>query len=71
MKSIDIIDAGDTQLGYDAATVAVLSALFALLAIRIMMSWLAKANFTIFVVYRLALGIILLTGLELGLIATS
>jgi len=71
LKSIDIIDAGNTQLGYDAATVAVLSALFALLAIRIMMSWLAKANFTIFVVYRLALGIILLTGLELGLIATS
>ena len=71
LKSIDIIDAGNTELGYDAATVAVLSALFALLAIRIMMSWLAKANFTIFVVYRLALGIILLTGLELGLIATS
>ena len=71
LKSIDVIDAGDTQLGYDVATVTVLSALFALLAIRIMMSWLAKANFTIFVVYRLALGIILLTGLELGLIATS
>ena len=71
LKSIDIINAGDIQLGYDAATIAVLSALFALLAIRIMMSWLAKANFTIFVVYRLALGIILLTGLELGLIATS
>ena len=35
------------------------------------MSWLAKANFTIFVVYRLAIGIILLIGLELGLIAMS
>ena len=71
LKSIDVIDAGDTQFGYDVATVAVLSALFALLAIRIMMSWLAKANFTIFVVYRLALGILLLIGLERGLVATS
>jgi len=71
LKSIDIIDAGNTQLGYHAAIVALMSALLALMAIRIMMSWLAKANFTIFVVYRLALGIILLTGLELGLIATS
>ena len=71
LKSIDIVEAGDAQLGYDAAIVALLSALFALLAIRIMMSWLAKANFTVFVIYRLGLGIILLLGLELGLIVTS
>ena len=71
LKSIDLINAGDIQLGYDAALVALMSALFASLAIRIMMSWLAKANFTIFVVYRLAIGIILLIGLELGLVATS
>ena len=71
LKSIDLINAGDIQLGYDAALVALMSALFASLAIRIMMSWLAKANFTIFVVYRLAIGIILLIGLELGLIAMS
>ena len=50
---------------------AVLSALFALLAIRMMMSWLARANFTVFVIYRLGLGIVLLLGLELGLIATT
>ena len=71
LKTIDIIAASDVQLGLDAAMVAVLSALFAWLAVRLMMSWLARANFTIFVVYRLALGIILLTGLELGLIATG
>ena len=67
LKTIDIIDAGDAQLGLDAAMVAVLSALFAWLAIRLMMSWLARANFTIFVVYRLGLGLVLLLGLQLGL----
>ena len=70
LKTIDIIDAGDAQLGIDAAMVAVLSALFAWLAIRVMMSWLARTNFTIFVVYRLGLGLLLLLGLQLGLIAT-
>ena len=71
LKTIDLIQAGDTNLGLDAATVVVLSALFAWLAIRVMMSWLARANFTIFVVYRLGLGILLLLGLQLGLIATT
>jgi len=70
LKTIDIIDAGDAQLGVDAAMVAVLSALFAWLAIRVMMSWLARASFTIFVMYRLGLGMVLLLGLQLGLIAT-
>ena len=69
LKTIDIIDTGDTQIGSDAAMVAVLSAIFAWLAIRVMMSWLARANFTIFVVYRLGLGMMLLLGLQLGLIA--
>ena len=44
--------------------VILLSFLFALAAIRWMMGWLAKASFTIFVVYRLGLGAIVL-----GLIA--
>ena len=70
LKTIDIVDAGDAQLGSDAAMVTVLSALFAWLAIRVMMSWLVRANFTIFVVYRLGLGMMLLLGLQLGLIAT-
>ena len=70
LKTIDIIAASDVQLGLDAAMVAVLSALFAWLAVRLMMSWLARANFTIFVVYRLVLGLVLLLGPKLGLIAT-
>lgn len=71
LKLIDLVDAGDIQLGYDAILVALMSALFALLAIRAMMYWLARANFTVFVIYRLGLGIILLLVIELGLIATS
>ena len=70
LKTIVIIDAGDAKLGLHAGTVAVLSALFAWLAIRVMMSWLARANFTVFVVYRLGLGIILLLGLHFGFIVT-
>ena len=46
--------------------VAGLSFIFALLAIRWMMGWLARADFRIFVFYRLALGIVLL-----GLIAAG
>lgn len=48
------------------AIVAGLSFIFALLAIRWMMGWLAHANFRIFVIYRIVLGIILL-----GLIANG
>ena len=41
------------------AAIILLSFLFALGAIRWMMGWLAKASFTLFVIYRLGLGIIL------------
>ena len=71
LKIIGIIDSGDVQLGVDVAMVAALSALIAWLAIRVMISWLARANFTIFVIYRLALGIVILLGMHLGLISTT
>ena len=69
LKTIDLVGLGDMRLGLDAALVALLSALFALLAVRLMMSWLAKASFAVFVVYRLALGSILLLALQQGWIA--
>jgi undecaprenyl-diphosphatase len=71
LKTIDLIELGDMQLGLDAALVAFLSALFAWLAIGMMMSWLARASFAIFVVYRLALGSILLLALQQGWIAAA
>jgi undecaprenyl-diphosphatase len=71
LKTIDLIEVGDVQLGLDATLVALLSALFAWLAIRLMMSWLARASFSIFVVYRLALGSVLLMALQQGWIAAA
>ncbi|MGB1934051.1 MAG: undecaprenyl-diphosphate phosphatase [Candidatus Puniceispirillaceae bacterium] len=50
------------------AAVAGLSFIFALLAIRWMMGWLARADFRIFVFYRLSLGILLLGLIAAGLI---
>ena len=52
----------------DAAIVASLSLITALIAIRFMMGWLAKADFKIFVYYRLALGAFLLGAIALGMI---
>ena len=66
LKSLDLAESGDAALGSDAAIVIVLSAGVAWLAISWMMRWLAKANFSIFVYYRMALGTFLLLGLSLG-----
>lgn len=49
-----------------ALVTAGLSFVFALLAIRWMMGWLERADFRIFVWYRLALGGLLLAGLGFG-----
>ena len=66
LKTFDMIKTGDLALGMDALIVAILSCLFALIAIRVMMSWLARANCTIFVGYRLVLGALLLLALQAG-----
>ena len=50
----------DAQLGTDALIGVSLSFLCAWLAILLMMRWLARATFLPFVVYRLALGALLL-----------
>ena len=51
------------------AGVIILSFICAFGAIRWMMSWLKQASFTIFIIYRLALGIILLGLIAAGIIA--
>ena len=51
------------------AAITCLSFMCALGAIRWMMSWLATANFTIFVLYRLALGTLLLSLIMAGIIS--
>ena len=50
----------NTQLGMDLGLAVVFSWLSALIAITLMMRWLAKASFTPFVIYRLIFGVGLL-----------
>jgi len=51
------------------AGVIILSFICAFGAIRWMMGWLKQASFTIFIIYRLALGMILLGLIAAGIIA--
>ena len=66
LKGLDIVADGDANLGMDAVIVAVLSFVFALAAIGWMMRWLERADFRIFVWYRLALGALLVLAIGLG-----
>ena len=66
LKGLDIVTDGDAALGMDAVIVAVLSFGFALAAIGWMMRWLARADFRIFVWYRLALGTLLVLAISVG-----
>ena len=68
LKGADIVAEGDVALGIDAALVCLLSFGFALAAIGWMMRWLARADFRIFVCYRIGLGIILLGAIAAGAI---
>ncbi|MDP6219770.1 MAG: undecaprenyl-diphosphate phosphatase, partial [Alphaproteobacteria bacterium] len=68
LKGLDIAAAGDAALGFDAGIVAVLSFIFATLAIDWMMRLLARTGFAIFVWYRIALGLLLLAALQAGMI---
>lgn len=60
LSTVDIVEAGDVELGGDAVLAAALAFVSAWLAIAVMMRWLRRASFTPFVIYRLALGTALL-----------
>ena len=68
VKSISLARETGFFITSDSLWVAGLSFITALIAIRLMMGWLAKADFRIFVFYRLILGAGLLGALALGLI---
>ena len=69
LKTINLFTA-EAQPDLSAlAAIICLSFICALGAIRWMMSWLATANFTIFVLYRLALGTLLLSLIMAGIIS--
>ena len=60
LEGYEIVKSGDQAQLHDAALMIALSALAGFAAIAFMMAWLRRANFTIFVVYRLLLGAALL-----------
>ncbi len=60
LAGYDLYELGDLRIGLDAALAAVLAFAAALLAISVLMNWLSHATFTPFVVYRIALGGVLL-----------
>ena len=56
LKTYEMIEVGDTATLHNAAAVGVLSALAGIVAIAFLMTWLRRADFTPFVLYRLVLG---------------
>ncbi len=60
LGGLDILQAGDAALGVEALLAAALAFLSGWAAIALMMRWLEKASFTPFVIYRVALGLLLL-----------
>ena len=68
LKGVSLYRTGEGVDLLSLCLVAGLSFIFALLAIRWMMGWLARADFRIFVVYRLGLGIVLLSLLGLNIL---
>ena len=68
LKGVSLYRTGEGVDMLSLGLVAGLSFIFALLAIRWMMGWLARADFRIFVFYRLGLGIVLLGLLGLNIL---
>lgn len=56
LKGYELSKTGTAEAMHDALATAALSGLAGLLAIAFLMSWLRRADFTLFVVYRLLLG---------------
>lgn len=62
----DLLESGDRLISQQAMLAAGLSCLTALAAIHFLMRWLERASMTIFVVYRVGLGILLLGLVAMG-----
>ena len=69
LEGYELYRLGDLQLGSDVALAAGLAFVSALVAIAAMMFWLRRASFLPFVIYRLALGGVLLWMLHEGYFA--
>jgi len=60
LKGVEVWQSGDIALGYDAAIAIGLSFVAGIVSIAVMMRWLQTSSFAPFVIYRIALGILLL-----------
>jgi undecaprenyl-diphosphatase len=60
LAGLEVWEAGDIQLGYDALVAVGLSFVAGFISIAAMMRWLQTAGFGPFVIYRFALGFLLL-----------
>ncbi len=60
LKGVEVWQAGDIALGYDAAIAIGFAFVAGIASIAVMMRWLQRSGFGPFVIYRIALGILLL-----------
>lgn len=63
LAGLDLVRINDARIGMDAIVAAAIACVVALAAIALMIRWLRRANFTPFVIYRIALGVALLVWL--------
>jgi undecaprenyl-diphosphatase len=68
LAGLDVYQSGDLALGLDALIAAAMAFAAAWAAIALLMRWLAVASFTPFVVYRIALGGLLLLLIYTGVV---
>ncbi len=68
LEAIALVRGGDVTLTVNAALAAVFSFVSSYITLVVMMRWLKSASFMPFVIYRLALGVVLLTLLYSGAI---
>jgi undecaprenyl-diphosphatase len=61
LGAIDLYEINDIQLGLNVIIATILSAISGYIAISLMIRWLTRATFLPFVIYRLVLGVVLLS----------
>lgn len=69
MSAYHLMESGNSSLGLDALLAVALSFLAGIGAIAFMMRWLKRSSFTVFAVYRVALGLILLALVYSGVLS--
>jgi undecaprenyl-diphosphatase len=68
LSSLALLDSNDFSLGFDVLVAVILSFASSLAAIALLMKWLEKSSFKPFVIYRVALGLLLLGLLYSGVL---